>query len=468
MASTKTTPIEVFKKLCAIPRGSGNEKGVADFLEAFAAERGLGFYRDAEQNVLISKPGIGKGIILQGHSDMVCEKNADVEHDFERDPIKIVEEDGIIRANGTTLGADDGVSIAIMLAILDDPSVTAPIECLVTSKEEIGLLGMGAFDFSLLKGRAMINLDSVDEGVATVSCCGGVRTDITVPAEKSADGAPGYTLKIRGLCGGHSGEDINKSRKNAILVALKLLRRVAGVRFASIEGGSKDNAIPRECTVTFTSADPDVGEKIALAADSVRESLTADDRDFSATLETAEVGETFGEELTAHVRTLAAVIPLGVIRMFEDIEGLVHTSANFAVIHTLDDGVVVTVSSRSPDGETLDGLIAEADRVAADCGGHAEHRGRYPGWDYEKESPLRELYVETFDDLFGADGKKARCECIHAGLECGIVKGAVPDMDIISIGANVKDCHTPDETLEAASLDRLYLTVAEIIKRYSA
>ena len=461
------SPIEVFKELSAIPRGSGNEKGVADFLEGFAAERGLGFYRDADQNVLISKPGVGKTVILQGHSDMVCEKNDGVDHDFERDPIEIIEENGIIRANGTTLGADDGVSIAVMLSILDDASVTSPIECLITSKEEIGLLGMGAFDFSLIKGRAMINLDSTEEGTATVSCCGGVRTDITIPAERSATEDNGYSLKVRGLYGGHSGEDINKSRKNAILVALKLIRRVSGVRIASIEGGSKDNAIPRECTVTFTSSDPDAAVKIASATEAVRDSLTVDDRDFSAVLESAEISEAFGEETTAHIRTLAAVIPLGVIRMYEDIEGLVHTSANFAVIRSDENSVTVTVFSRSPDESELDALILESDRVAADCGGFAEHRGRYPGWDFEKESPLRELYLKTYDELFGGSGKKARFEGIHAGLECGIVKSAVPDMDIISIGANVGSCHTPDETLEAASLDRLRLTVYEMLKAFS-
>ena len=460
-----TSPIDVFKKLCEIPRGSGNEKGVADFLESFAAERGLGFYRDAEQNVLITKPGDGKGMILQGHSDMVCEKNDGVEHDFERDPIKIIEENGIIRAAGTTLGADDGVSIAVMLSVLDDPEITSPVECLVTSKEEIGLLGMGAFDFSLIKGRAMINLDSTDEGVATVSCCGGVRTDITLPAARSASDGAGYTLKIRGLYGGHSGEDINKGRKNAIQTALKLIRRIAGVRIASIEGGSKDNAIPRECTVTFTATDPDAEMKIAAASEDVSASLTTDDSAFSAVLESTDVPEAFEEELTAHLRTVAAVVPLGVIRMFPDIEGLVHTSANLAVVRTSDDGLTVTVSSRSPDEGVLDSLIAEADRVAADCGGHAEHRGRYPGWDFAKDSPLRELYLKTYDELFGDLGMKARFEGIHAGLECGIVRAAVPDMDIISIGADIKSCHTPDETLDTASLERLNITVKEMIKR---
>ena len=459
------SPVENFKKLCAIPRGSGNEKGVADMLEAFAAERGLGFYRDGDENVLITKPGIGKTVVLQGHSDMVCEKNEGVAHDFERDPIEIREEDGVIRANGTTLGADDGVSIAVMMSILDDPTVTVPVECLVTSKEEIGLLGMGAFDFSKLTGRAMINLDSTAEGEATVSCCGGVRTDITIPAKKSAPEGAGFELRVRGLYGGHSGEDINLGRRNAILTALKIIRKVAGVRIASIEGGSKDNAIPRECTIRFATLDPDVAEKVEAATDAIRDMLILDDKDFSAVLEKADVPEAFGEGMFAHLRTLSAVIPLGVIKMDPDIEGLVNTSANFAVARTEDECVKITISSRSSDEATLDELIATADKVAADCGGSAEHRGRYPGWSFAPDSALRELYLKTFDDLYGSEGKKARYRGIHAGLECGIVKSAVPDMDIISIGANIKSCHTPDESLEAASLERLYETVAEMLRR---
>ena len=459
------SPVENFKKLCAIPRGSGNEKGVADMLEAFAAERGLSFYRDGDENVLISKPGVGKTVILQGHSDMVCEKNEGVAHDFERDPIEVVEDGGVLRANGTTLGADDGVSIAVMMAILDDPSVTVPIECLVTAKEEIGLLGMGAFDFSRLTGRAMINLDSTDEGVATVSCCGGVRTDITVPATRSASEGVGYELKVRGLYGGHSGEDINLGRRNAILTALKIIRKVAGVRIDTIEGGSKDNAIPRECTVRFTTVDPDAEEKIAMATDAIRDMLILDDKDFSAVLERADVKDPFGEELFAHLRTLSAVVPLGVIKMDPDIEGLVNTSANFAIVGTDENGAHVTISSRSADDETLDELMATAEKVASDCGGSAEHRGRYPGWAFSPDSPLRELYLKVYDELYAPLGKKARFAGIHAGLECGIVKAAVPDMDVISIGADIKSCHTPDETLDPSSLDRLYETVAEMLRR---
>lgn len=461
-----SAPIEIFKRLCEIPRGSGNEKGVADWLEDFAREHSLEFYRDSEQNVLIRRDGNGCGVVLQGHSDMVCEKNADVTHDFEREPIDTVLKNGhLLSANGTTLGADDGISIAVMLAILADTEPTVPVECLITSKEEIGLLGMQSFDLSLLRGRTMINLDSMDEGVATVSCCGGVRTDIGLDVLRTPVCGSGYTLRIRGLAGGHSGEDINLGRRNAILTALEIIRQADDVRFYSIDGGSKDNAIPRECTVVFSSSDPECVSKLEKKAEEIRRVITTDDSAFSAVLEPTEVGTAFGSEFTEALYRLIDAIPLGVIRMNAQIEGLVHTSANLGVICTSDSGVSVTVSSRSSDEKVLEELIRTADRTAAECNAHASHRGRYRGWDFEEDSKVRELYLTVYNELFAHLGKKARYEGIHAGLECGIVKAAIPDMDIISIGADIKACHSPDETLDVDSLERLYLTVAEMIRR---
>ncbi len=461
-----STPIQIFERLCKIPRGSGNEKAVCDWLEEFARERGLYVYRDDKQNILIRREGTGRGVVLQGHSDMVCEKNADVSHDFERDAIETVLKDGhLLCANGTTLGADDGIAIAVMLAILENTEPTVPIECLITSKEEIGLLGMQSFDLSLLRGRTMINLDSMDEGVATVSCCGGVRCDIALPLRRSHCAGTGYTLRVRGLCGGHSGEDINLGRKNALLTAIELLRQADGVRIRSIDGGSKDNAIPRECTAVFSTSDAQCAAKIERHIESIRAALTEDDRAFSAVLEPTAVSEAFGVEFTEALYRISDDIPLGVIRMNPQIAGLVHTSANLAVIATVDDRADITLSFRSSDENAIDELIATAERVAAECAASISFRGRYRGWDFEEDCPARELYLSVYDELFGSLGKKARYEGIHAGLECGIVKAAIPDMDIISIGADIRACHSPDETLDVDSLDRLYRTVVEMIRR---
>lgn len=461
-----SSPIEIFEKLCKIPRGSGNEKAVADWLEDFARVHSLEFYRDSMQNVLINRPGRGRAVVLQGHSDMVCEKNADVIHDFERDPITTVLKDGhLLCANGTTLGADDGISIAVMLALLENTEPTIPLECLITSQEESGLFGMQSFDLSLLRGRTMINLDSMDESVATVSCCGGVRTDIALGARRTPVCGNGYILNVRGLAGGHSGEDINLGRRNAILTALEIIRQADGVRFYSIDGGLKDNAIPRECTVIFSTDDLECVSKLEKKIEEISRSVTADDGEFRAVLEDCDVNEAFGGEITENLYRIIDMVPLGVIWMNPEITDLVHTSANLGVISTSEQGINVTVSSRSSDESILEDLICTCEHVAAECNATVSHRGRYCGWDFERNSAVRELYLNVYDELFSHLGKKARYEGIHAGLECGIVKAAIPDMDIISIGADITACHSPAETLDVDSLDRLYLTVAEMIRR---
>lgn len=459
------TPIEFFNEILTVPRGSGKEEKIAAYLVDFAESHGLACVRDEHNNVLIRKDGKGKTLVLQGHSDMVCEKNEWVDHDFDNDPIKTVLDGNILRAQGTTLGADDGISIAVMLSLLEDETVKLPLECLITSSEEIGLLGMGAFDFSLLSGRMMINMDSMDEGIATVSCCGGVRSDITLPATKLSGSYNGYILKVRGLYGGHSGEDINKNRANAIRSALAMIKDIAGLCISDIYGGSKDNAIPRECTVAFISNDASVSEKIRDEEEKIRRTLSDDDCNFSVSLETTELDSVFDRETTERIINTVSKLSLGVIEMDPDIEGLVKTSANLGIISTSESDVEITVSSRSSNDATLDSLQANISSVASENGGTAVHRGRYPGWDFDRNSYLRDLYLNTYEELFK---KKAIYEGIHAGLECGLVKSAIPDMDIISIGANITSPHTPDETLDVESLDRLLVTVRQMIRRIEA
>ena len=459
------TPVEYFYELSKIPRGSGNEKGVCDWLEAFAKDHGFEYYRDSENNILIKKPGIGRTVVLQGHSDMVCEKNEGVDHDFEKDPITIIEEFGhLIHADHTTLGADDGVSIAVMLSLLSDDSVTVPLECLVTSKEEIGLIGMSRFDLSKLEGRIMINLDSEDEGIATVSCSGGVRSDISLffPAVETKKAT--YIMKVRGLYGGHSGEDIHKNRGNAITLTMTMLSGIEDAEVVKIDGGSKDNAIPRECTCVFTSDHDDADEEVLSIAGAIRRGLCEEDKDFSVTVERTEADFAL-EGATSAMLGLLLDLRLGVIEMNPDIPGLVKTSANLGVIRTVGDSIVFTILSRSSDDKVIDDLIEDIDSFAVSHGGCAAHSGRYPGWDFDKDSYVRDLYLNVYSDLFGRD---AKYEGIHAGLECGIVKSAIPDMDIISIGPDIKSPHTPDETLNGASLDRLYLTVLEMLRQIAA
>lgn len=454
--------IDYFYEILEIPRASGSEGLIADYLEGFAKSHSLEFIRDGQNNVLIRKNGTGTPLVLQGHSDMVCEMNEGVPHDFSRDPIKTTADGDIIRACGTTLGADDGISMAVMLTLLSDPTVSLPLECLVTSQEEIGLLGMKAFDFSEIRGRMMINMDSMDEGIATVSCCGGVRTDIIIPAEAASGSFKGYTLKVRGLYGGHSGEDINKNRGNAVLILLSLLENINNLRISEISGGAKDNAIPRECTVSFISDDSQLSDKIRSEEEEIRRTLCDDDCGFSISLESADLNKVFSEKTTERIYNIISQLSFGVIEMNPDIEGLVKTSANLGVISSDEESVKITVSSRSSDESVLDAIENKINSVSSSNNSSCSHSGRYPGWDFEKNSPLRELYLDTYRKLFN---NEASYEGIHAGLECGIVKAALPDMDIISIGADITSPHTPDETLNTASLERLYSTVREMIRR---
>ena len=267
---------QYFDEITRVPRPSKKEGKIRAFLIDFAKKHHLDYRQDAAGNIVILKPatpGCEKSpvVILQSHMDMVCEKESSSDHDFSADPIPLIRDGRYLTADRTTLGADDGISMAVMMALLSDDSVTASLECLITSEEETGLCGMKAFDFSLLKGRTMINLDSMDEGIATVSCCGGMRSDITVPAGRRPGHLRGYALHLKGFYGGHSGEDINFGRTNAIEAALGLLGTVPGVKIDKIHGGSKDNAIPRECDIYFASDAQNVKELISAENEKLRE-----------------------------------------------------------------------------------------------------------------------------------------------------------------------------------------------------
>ncbi len=460
-----------FEELSAIPRGSGNEKGAADFVESFAKEHGLFCHRDKNNNVFIKKAAsegreASPAVLLQGHMDMVCEKNSGTVHDFEKDGIKLILDGDTISADGTTLGADDGVAVAIMMAILeDDDAVHGPLECLFTTEEETGLGGMKAFDKSLVSAKYMLNLDSEDDDCATVSCAGGVRTDFEfcdIPFERCAGKV---TLSVTGLTGGHSGADIDLGRANAIKVAFSMLSGLENVRLIEAVGGSKDNAIPRECTIVFTCDDAMSAPSIlAECANDVRETLSDDDKSFKFNAEYS-VGayHAFAEKYSRGIITLVNSLPYGPLGMCEDVPGLVETSSNPGIIKTDGSSVKITSSSRSSVSERLDGVIASLDSLAEFTGAtKITHRDRYPGWDVTKNSKLQAIYKEAYRDLFGEEPKIVG---IHAGLECGLIKEAIPDLDIISTGPNARDIHTPDETLSVSSTEKVYKLTKEILKR---
>ena len=457
-----------FEELSAIPRGSGNEEAASRFVESFARGLGLEAIRDGKNNVFVKAPA-SKGcesaptVLLQGHLDMVCEKNEGTVHDFERDGIKLVLDGDTVSADGTTLGADDGVAVAIMMAILEDKNcVHGPLECLFTTEEETGLGGMKAFDKSLVEAEYMLNLDSEDDDTATVACAGGVRTDFVISDIPKEPVGSKVTLKVTGLAGGHSGADIHLGRTNAIKYAFSLLEGLTDVKLISVEGGSKDNAIPRECRIEFSCDDAREAPSVIAENASAR---TLSPEDSGAKVEARfESGRfhAFAEKYSREVISLVSALPFGPLAMSKEVEGLVETSSNVGIIRSGDDFVKITSSSRSSVSASLDEIESSFSALASRLGASASHRDRYPGWAPTHDSKLQRIYRGAYVDLFGAEPKIVG---IHAGLECGLIKEAVPRLDIVSTGPNARDIHTPDETLSVKSTEKIYRLTKEILRR---
>lgn len=456
-----------FEELSAIPRGSGNEEAAAKFVESFAKERSLDVVRDGNNNVFIKKSAsagyeAAPAVLLQGHLDMVCEKNSGTVHDFLRDGIKLVLDGDTLSADGTTLGADDGVAVAIMMAILeDDTLVHGPLECLFTTEEETGLGGMKAFDKAQIAASYMINLDSEEDDRATVSCAGGVRTDFTFENIPRSLGFGEITLSVSGLVGGHSGADIHLGRANAIKLAFSLLEGLEGVRLIGVAGGSKDNAIPRECIVKFTCKKGLSSVKRIVEEWNARE----DSEGKLDVVYKAKPCRAYDKETSKAIVALVNALPYGVLGMCEDVPGLVETSSNVGIIKSGAKGLKITSSSRSSVAARLDEVTETLDSLGKTAGCAVSHRDRYPGWDVTKDSKLQKIYVETYRDLFGEDPLIVG---IHAGLECGLIKEALPHLDIISTGPDARDIHTPDETLSVSSTRKIYTLTKELLKRLAA
>ncbi len=461
-----------FEEISAIPRGSGNEAGIASYLESFAKERALCCVRDGANNVFITREAsTGRegdpSVMLQGHVDMVCEAAPGVEHDFLLDPIKLVERGDILSADGTTLGADDGVAVAMMLALLDDKTLSLPrIECLFTTSEEVGLDGMKSFDFSLVRSRMLINLDSADEGVATVSCAGGVRTDVMLEFDPG-DGtdADFFTLEVSGLAGGHSGEDIALRRVSAVAAAATVLRfvsEVCPIRLSSMTGGGKDNAIPRDCRVSFcVGKGADLSDALAKAGSVVRGHLTEVDKGMKIELVPSDPAPVASEESTGRLIDFFSVLRPGPVEWAGSREGIVESSYNIGVVNADHRGAKITLSSRSSESAVLDDMEMRLSAAARLAGGTVRHRNRYPGWAYREGTKLQKIYASVFEKQYG---RKPIITGIHAGLECGIVSDALPDMDIISLGPVIRDLHSPSETLDIPTLDRLYGVVCGMLE----
>ena len=469
--------IEYFEKISSIPRPSFHEERIADYLCEFAREGGLEYYRDEIHNVFIKLPASeGRegedAVLLQGHTDMVCEKNSDVEHDFLNEGIKLCEKDGWLRAEGTTLGADNGVAVAAMLYILDGAEghiASHPaIECLFTVSEEVGLEGATNFDYSRVSATRMINMDSADESEIIAGCAGGVRSIMSFMPEYEAigEGKKTLSLSITGLAGGHSGEDINKGRANAnkllgrILLAIS---RKVDFSLVSMEGGSKDNAIPREAFARVSTADSEGFINAAFEMlDVVRSEICRDDAGLSLTIEeTAPAPKAMSAQSQKKVLFLLATAQNGIFEMNHSIAGLVESSRNLGIIETKDDGTLeFTFFARASQTSQMNCSTEQLDAYAEILGMKHTVLNSYPGWKYAESSPLREKYAECYEKLFG---NPPRVLTIHAGLECGIISEKLKGLDIISCGPIVLNLHSPDEALNLASFERFFTVIKNVI-----
>ncbi len=461
--------MKYFEEISAIPRPSYHEEGIAEALVSFAKQRGFSYVRDEWNNILISAPATEgledcAPVLLQGHTDMVCEKNEGVEHDFLKDPIELYEENGWLCARGTTLGADNGVAVAAMLAILDGEA-HPPLECLFTASEEVGLDGAKNFDYTRISARKMINMDGADDGEIIVGCAGGIRSDLFLRGERRAWNHHGYRLSIRGLVGGHSGEDIHRGRANANCLLGRLLSEILGeqeIRLVNVVGGNKDNAIPREASAVLWV---ESFERAQRAVDRVWQrilcELSKEDENAELCFVPCEGRENaFDASMTERLVSLLS-LPNGVLSMEENYPDLVQFSRNLGVIRTEEQGIKVTFSSRSAKEEQIDASCSELDACALRTQAEITHHSRYPGWAVAEHSALREKYAEVFRRVFG---RELRIASIHAGLECGLIKQAIPEMDMLSCGPIIEHLHSPDERLNLRSFERFFLLMTEVLK----
>ncbi len=464
-----------FEEICKIPHGSGNTKQISDYLVGFAKEHGLKYIQDSMNNVVIYKDATegyenAPTVILQGHMDMVCEKRPDVEHDFTKDGLKLSVKDGYISANGTTLGGDDGIAVAYGLALLESKDIPHPaLEVLITVDEEIGLLGAKGFDGSVLKGRRLINLDSEEEGSIWISCAGGLSAYSRIPVQRVEAEGEKIKVKISGLLGGHSGAEIDKNRANANVLMGRFLyglKKKAGYELISIDGGQKDNAIPRECTaVLMTSKENSeiIKEYAAHVQGKLREEYTGSDEGIAIDVSSDGIQQAMVMHPTSRERVLFYLvnIPFGILKMSGTIEGLVETSNNIGILKTDEQEVLAVSSVRSSVGAARDAVADKIEYLTEFLGGDFEIRGAYPAWEYRKDSPLRDKMVEVYEDVYG---EKPKVVAIHAGLECGLFYEKIDGLDCVSLGPNMKDIHTSEEVLDIASTERVWKYLLKVLE----
>ena len=466
-----------FEEFSAVPRGSFHNEKVSDFLVTFARDRGLEVYRDEALNVIIKKPGQNGGegkppVILQGHMDMVCEKVHGCDHDFETQGIDMyVTDDGWLTANGTTLGGDDGIADATMMTLLDDDTLTyPPLECVFTTDEEVGLLGANVLDYSKLDGRLMLNLDSEDEGVATVSCAGGMDYTMTRALTCEKQSGETVTIDVKGLLGGHSGTDIDLGHANADKLIARAVLSVLedeAARLVSFTGGTKGNAIPREAAATLWFPTADAADTATEKLHALGEAFTHEIRrlepgiDVTVSRAAAEVSVMSREDTEAVISAIV-LAPNGVQTRDPLMDNFVISSLNLGIVRVEDGTALLGFAPRSSVDSLMDAITNELALTAKTFGFETEVSGAYPGWEKVEDSVLCDTMKESYRTLFG---KELKVEGIHAGLECGLFFANLPGLDPVSIGPTMRGVHTPDEKMDLTSCEQFYKLVVDVLER---
>lgn len=466
-----------FEELSKIPRESGNERAVCDYLISTAKKLNLEVYQDKTMNVVIKKAATkgyekSKGVILQGHVDMVCEKTLESSHDFLKDGIDLVIDGDYLRANNTTLGADNGIAIAMALAVLEDKTLEHPqIELLATVEEETTMNGALYLEENILKGELLINIDSEEEAILTAGSAGGKSIEINITENKKEldkNNFSSFKLEVKNLFGGHSGAEIHKNRLNANKILTELLSLVKNsfdIKLSHVEGGSKDNAIPRDAFAKI-SLSKDMINSFKSGLDKIFKDLenkykaSEENITFNCT-EVTDVSSIFSDEFFTNYLNLVSVIPTGVNTWMKEYPDIVESSDNLAIIRTKENKINILTSIRSSEPSVLEELLNKIIAIAKNHKAAYTVSDGYPEWRFRSTSVLRDTAVKTYEKLFN---EKMEVTVIHAGLECGAISQHYPNLDMISIGPNIYDVHTPKEKMEIKSVEKYYNYLVELLK----
>lgn len=468
---------QFFEEMTRIPHGTFDTKRISDYCVEFAKERGLEYIQDSVNNVIIRKPGTegyedSEPVIIQGHLDMVCEKRPGSAHDFSKDPLKLIVEDGFVKTEDTTLGGDDCIAVAMAMAVLDSSDIPhPPIEAVFTVDEEVGMGGANAIDLGGLKGRKLINIDSEEEGILTTGCAGGFRFETVIPVTREKKSGVLAEIKIHGLLGGHSGAEIHKQRGNANKMMGRLLNHIGAeipMNLVSVCGGAKDNVITMDCTAKLVVSGKDA-EKVCALTDEMKavweHEFMGDEPSLAVETVTAPVTDiaAFDEESTARTISYIVVCPNGVQGFARKLDGLVETSLNLGIVVTEEDKVktcsLVRSSVESQKQRLKEELLQCAKLVNASS---TQVINEYPAWQFDPDSELRKVMEETYKEMFG---KEPVVSAVHAGLECGLFLGKRPDLDCVSFGPDLIDIHSFHEKLDIASTERMWNYLKEVLAK---